>query len=353
MRAVGRPACRDVHTDKRGGLLTRLSRSPSRSGPPSCAPKRLLDTAPDRQSRHPSLGLRDRKQPRGPPSGGGGPPQGERVGRQPEYVTGDGSNKHGVAARRELSAGCPTFMPEHDSLHVATVRWPVPPVPPVGPTPLQQFGGQVAPRAPRDRAHPTGSVVGVGAVHRIRDRMGHGWSSGRGPACRTCRNLVARHRSWAWASDGARESVDADLAAAGRSAGLDESVRSEAYYSGLLAWVGCHTDAYEQAKWFGDDIGGQARGPVLRQGSAGAGPPRSRCTRSGGPLTSGPARCVGQVAGRGAASGARGVGEPLARRRPACRAQLGLGGEIRRSLRESFERWDGRGFGGLRGDAIT
>ena len=21
----------------------------------------------------------------------------------------------------------------------------------------------------------------------------------------------------------------------------------------MLAWVGCHTDAYEQAKWFGDD----------------------------------------------------------------------------------------------------
>src|SRR5437660_7375481 len=37
--------------------------------------------------------------------------------------------------------------------------------------------------------------------------------------------------------------------------GFDESERTVAYYSGLLAWVGCHTDAYEQAKWFGDDIG--------------------------------------------------------------------------------------------------
>src|SRR6476469_7445107 len=36
--------------------------------------------------------------------------------------------------------------------------------------------------------------------------------------------------------------------------GLDESARAVVYYSGLLAWVGCHTDAYEQAKWFGDDI---------------------------------------------------------------------------------------------------
>jgi hypothetical protein len=35
--------------------------------------------------------------------------------------------------------------------------------------------------------------------------------------------------------------------------GLAESERGVLYYSGLLAWVGCHTDAYEQTKWFGDD----------------------------------------------------------------------------------------------------
>lgn len=26
------------------------------------------------------------------------------------------------------------------------------------------------------------------------------------------------------------------------------------YYVGLISWVGCHVDAYEQAKWFGDDM---------------------------------------------------------------------------------------------------
>src|SRR3954454_24816199 len=36
--------------------------------------------------------------------------------------------------------------------------------------------------------------------------------------------------------------------------GLPESERRVLYYSGLLAWVGCHTDAYEQAKWLGDDL---------------------------------------------------------------------------------------------------
>ena len=35
--------------------------------------------------------------------------------------------------------------------------------------------------------------------------------------------------------------------------GLAESERSVLYYSGLPAWVGCHTDAYETATWSGDD----------------------------------------------------------------------------------------------------
>ena len=36
--------------------------------------------------------------------------------------------------------------------------------------------------------------------------------------------------------------------------GLGEDERSVAYYTALLVNVGCHTDAHEQAKWFGDDI---------------------------------------------------------------------------------------------------
>src|ERR1700748_3292523 len=36
--------------------------------------------------------------------------------------------------------------------------------------------------------------------------------------------------------------------------GLEESQRTVVCDSGLLAWVGCHTDAYEQAKWLGDDL---------------------------------------------------------------------------------------------------
>ena len=36
--------------------------------------------------------------------------------------------------------------------------------------------------------------------------------------------------------------------------GLDEQQRAVVYYTALLVNVGCHSDAHEQAKWFGDDI---------------------------------------------------------------------------------------------------
>src|SRR5262249_24994372 len=36
--------------------------------------------------------------------------------------------------------------------------------------------------------------------------------------------------------------------------GLDDLQRADVYYTALLVNVGCHTDAHEQAKWFGDDI---------------------------------------------------------------------------------------------------
>src|SRR5690349_12956633 len=36
--------------------------------------------------------------------------------------------------------------------------------------------------------------------------------------------------------------------------GLDEEERSVVYYTSMRIVVGCHSDAHEQAKWFGDDI---------------------------------------------------------------------------------------------------
>ena len=36
--------------------------------------------------------------------------------------------------------------------------------------------------------------------------------------------------------------------------GLDQRSSATVYYTALLINVGCHSDAHEQAKWFGDDI---------------------------------------------------------------------------------------------------
>src|SRR5881397_2519504 len=36
--------------------------------------------------------------------------------------------------------------------------------------------------------------------------------------------------------------------------GLGDEERAVVYYTAMLVNVGCHSDAHEQAKWFGDDI---------------------------------------------------------------------------------------------------
>src|SRR5215210_1087512 len=66
--------------------------------------------------------------------------------------------------------------------------------------------------------------------------------------------------------------------------GLEASDRAVVYYSSLVAWVGCHVDAYEQAKWFGDDLAlkcdfrltdfsGATSGPAFMLRHLGAGRP--------------------------------------------------------------------------------
>jgi hypothetical protein len=127
--------------------------------------------------------------------------------------------------------------------------------------------------------------------------------------------------------------------------------REVAYFSGLLAWVGCHTDAYEQAKWFGDDIALKRDGYHYDLGR---------------PVDL--LNFAWHTVGRGRPPLERlkiWLELPLAVRRNAMvdlrnhwlaadelAGRLGLGEPVRRSLRESFERWDGKGFGGSRGEEI-
>src|SRR5215471_8730764 len=71
-------------------------------------------------------------------------------------------------------------------------------------------------------------------------------------------------------------------------AGLAEQDRMAVYYTALLVNVGCHADAHEQAKWFGDDIAMESgkykyefrsvRGALAGMRLVGAGnPPLHRC----------------------------------------------------------------------------
>jgi HD-GYP domain-containing protein (c-di-GMP phosphodiesterase class II) len=124
--------------------------------------------------------------------------------------------------------------------------------------------------------------------------------------------------------------------------GLDESEREVVYYVGLLAWVGCHVDAYEQAKWFGDDTAfkGDWRGVDMGRplpaaafvlGHLGASRPLLERTK---------------LAIAFPAKGRRAVEDMIENHWVATNqlaASLGLGQAVRESLYQTFERWDGKG----------
>jgi HD-GYP domain-containing protein (c-di-GMP phosphodiesterase class II) len=133
--------------------------------------------------------------------------------------------------------------------------------------------------------------------------------------------------------------------------GLDETQRSAVYYTALLLNVGCHSDAHEQAKWFGDDIATKAMkyqhdARSLRMTTSamrwlGAGrPPLHRFRLGLEFVLSGHREVDGMIAHHAAM--ARALGE-----------QLSLPSEVLEALGASYERWDGRGWPGrLGGDEI-
>ncbi|MGZ4603738.1 MAG: HD domain-containing phosphohydrolase [Kineosporiaceae bacterium] len=131
--------------------------------------------------------------------------------------------------------------------------------------------------------------------------------------------------------------------------GLEARARAVVCYTALLTWVGCHVDAYEQAKWFGDDLAFKSDFPRVD----GAGP--GFVLRHLGAGRSLPDRARLGVAFLGA--GRRDVAAILDNHRRAAEglaAQLGLDREVQDSLGQAFERWDGRGTpGDARGEAIS
>ena len=134
--------------------------------------------------------------------------------------------------------------------------------------------------------------------------------------------------------------------------GLDEAERRVVYYVGLLAWVGCHVDAYEQAKWFGDDT--VFKSDALEVDTGRPLPPATFVLRhlgSGRPL-----RERAQLGIAFLGDGRRAVEDMIENHWLATNelaAQLGLGREVCESLYQTFERWDGRGVPAeVRGDEI-
>jgi HD-GYP domain-containing protein (c-di-GMP phosphodiesterase class II) len=133
--------------------------------------------------------------------------------------------------------------------------------------------------------------------------------------------------------------------------GLDDQARSAVYYTALLINVGCHTDAHEQAKWFGDDIALKSgkydyefrsvRGAVAGVRRIGAGNPPLHRFRVGLEFVlSGHREVDGMIAHHAAI--ARALGE-----------ELGLPEDVLDSVGGAYEQWDGRGWPGeLEGEEV-
>jgi HD domain len=130
----------------------------------------------------------------------------------------------------------------------------------------------------------------------------------------------------------------------GERIGLDEEARAVVYYTALLVNVGCHTDAHEQAKWFGDDIAlksvkydhelGSLRAAAAGMRKIGSGNPPLHRFRLGLEFTLSGHREVDDMITHHAAM-ARTLGE-----------QLGLADEVLDALGAAYEQWDGHGWPG-------
>jgi HD-GYP domain-containing protein (c-di-GMP phosphodiesterase class II) len=133
--------------------------------------------------------------------------------------------------------------------------------------------------------------------------------------------------------------------------GLDEQARAGVYYTALLINVGCHSDAHEQAKWFGDDI-------KLKSGKYDHEPRSLRAAAAGmRQLGAGnPPLHRFRLGLEFAISGRRDVDDMIDHHAAIARTlaeQLGLPDDVLEALGGAYEWWDGRGWPGeLEGDGV-
>jgi HD-GYP domain-containing protein (c-di-GMP phosphodiesterase class II) len=133
--------------------------------------------------------------------------------------------------------------------------------------------------------------------------------------------------------------------------GLDDDERVAVYYTALLVNVGCHSDAHEQAYWFGDDIAMKSTKYDHEPFSVGDVATMVRLLGSGAT----PLHRV-RVAFDFAISGRKEVDGMIAHHAQLARSlaeELGLPDAVLESVGASYERWDGKGWpGDLAGDDI-
>jgi HD-GYP domain-containing protein (c-di-GMP phosphodiesterase class II) len=133
--------------------------------------------------------------------------------------------------------------------------------------------------------------------------------------------------------------------------GLKEEPRAVVYYTALLINIGCHSDAHEQAKWFGDDIALKSikydhEPRSLRMSATGM-----RFLGSGHP----PLHRF-RLGLEFALSGHREVDDMITHHAAIAQTmaeQLSLPDEVIEAIGAAYERWDGRGWPGeLEGDEV-
>src|SRR6185295_18186061 len=133
--------------------------------------------------------------------------------------------------------------------------------------------------------------------------------------------------------------------------GLDEDQRSVVYYTALLTNVGCHTDAHEQAKWFGDDIA--LKGDKYIYGLHGVRSAVAGLRRLG---SGHPALHRFRIGLNFALAGHKEVDRMVESHSAMARSlagEVGLPAAVQAAVAASYEQWDGKGWPGeLKGEAV-